>query len=151
MDVDQPLTRARWLREKAKAAPESDVAAAAAGLLAAKALDAKADEADVVEFVRRLLAAKPASGKARDSVAWLLATEALHNVGGEPWETWQEALHRTLIADQVRRGCAEGSWDPAAPSDDAWRIPGGRLFVTAMSVLALEVGVFDARGAEKAK
>ena len=36
-------------------------------------------------------------------------------------------------------GCAAGSWDPAKPVDDPWGSQGGRLMVTSLSCLTLEV------------
>ena len=37
------------------------------------------------------------------------------------------------------KGCATGSWDPDKPAKDAWAEPGGRLMVTSLSALTLEV------------
>jgi hypothetical protein len=36
-------------------------------------------------------------------------------------------------------GCERGSWDPFSPQPDRWGTAGGRLFLTSLSVLTLEV------------
>jgi hypothetical protein len=36
-------------------------------------------------------------------------------------------------------GCDRGSWDPLSPQPDRWARSGGRLFLTALSMLTLEV------------
>ncbi|MCA1686495.1 MAG: hypothetical protein LC745_11085 [Planctomycetia bacterium] len=36
-------------------------------------------------------------------------------------------------------GCDRGSWDPASPQPDRWASSGGRLFLTSLSTLTLEV------------
>jgi len=35
--------------------------------------------------------------------------------------------------------CSAGSWDPNKPTKDAWGEPGGRLMMTSLSCLTLEV------------
>lgn len=53
------------------------------------------------------------------------------------WRTWNQAMSRELPAVQVPAGRSEaGSWDP---SHDLYRFGGGRLYVTALSTLCLEV------------
>jgi hypothetical protein len=41
-----------------------------------------------------------------------------------------------LIESQVKEGCAAGSWDP---DEDRWGASGGRLMVTSLSALTLEI------------
>jgi hypothetical protein len=36
-------------------------------------------------------------------------------------------------------GCDRGSWDPLSPQPDRWGRTAGRLFLTSLSVLTLEV------------
>ena len=50
---------------------------------------------------------------------------------------------RVLAASQVKTGCASGSWDPETPAIDAWGKYGGRLFLTSLSCLPLEVPYRD--------
>ena len=44
-----------------------------------------------------------------------------------------------LIETQSKEGCAAGSWDPNKPTKDQWGEPGGRLMMTSLSCLTLEV------------
>ena len=48
-------------------------------------------------------------------------------------------MRRTLIDTQCKEGCAAGSWDPDMPTKDIWGDIGGRLMMTSLSALTLEV------------
>lgn len=76
---------------------------------------------------------------ARDTYYWYYATQVLNHVGGEPWEKWHAALHPLLVRSQVKDGDMTGSWDPLKPVPDRWGAQAGRLYVTAMNLLSLEV------------
>ncbi|MFW6107581.1 MAG: hypothetical protein ACOC70_00140 [bacterium] len=67
---------------------------------------------------------------------WYYATLALFQTGGEVWDRWNPKMKKALLAHQRRDGCADGSWD--APNTQ-WARTGGRLYVTALNVLSLEV------------
>lgn len=67
---------------------------------------------------------------------WYYATQVLHNVPGEDWEKWNRKTRRVLVETQSREGCSEGSW---TPEGDEWGNSGGRLMVTSLSCLTLEV------------
>jgi hypothetical protein len=60
-------------------------------------------------------------------------------MGGERWERWHDQLYPLLIDTQVLDGANEGSWDPLLPTPDLWARYGGRLYVTTMNLLSLEV------------
>ncbi len=77
--------------------------------------------------------------KARDTYYWYYGTQVLHNVPGREWDTWNRQMRRVLIDSQVKEGCAAGSWDPHEPSPDPWRAEGGRIMVTSLACLTLEV------------
>ena len=62
----------------------------------------------------------------------------MHNFMGPEWDRWNRQMRRTLITTQCKGGCAEGSWDPERPMVDKWS-QAGRLYVTALSTLTLEV------------
>ncbi|MHC5019548.1 MAG: HEAT repeat domain-containing protein [Planctomycetota bacterium] len=67
---------------------------------------------------------------------WYYGTLALFQVGGERWQAWNAAMRTALVDHQRRDGHAAGSWDPKSP----WiGRSGGRVLVTAMNVLTLEV------------
>ena len=60
-------------------------------------------------------------------------------MGGEYWKTWNERLHPLLVDTQIKSGKAAGSWDPQSPVPDRWAMQAGRLYVTTMNLLSLEV------------
>lgn len=70
---------------------------------------------------------------------WYYATQVLHNVPGPEWDKWNRQMRRVLIESQSKEGCAAGSWDPGKPYKDAWADAGGRLMLTSLSALTLEV------------
>ena len=69
---------------------------------------------------------------------WYYATQAMHNMCGYEWDTWNRKIRRTSRAKSGPRrpGCASGSSDPA---NDAWGKQGGRLMKTSLSVLSLQM------------
>jgi hypothetical protein len=48
-------------------------------------------------------------------------------------------MRKILIESQATKGCAAGSWDPELPVKDAWGAHGGRIMMTSLSCLTLEV------------
>ncbi len=76
---------------------------------------------------------------ARDMYYWYYATQVLHNVPGPDWDKWNRQMRRVLIETQCKDGCAAGSWDPDKPTRDRWGDAGGRLYVTSLAALTLEV------------
>jgi len=58
---------------------------------------------------------------------------------GEHWSAWNGRLRRLLVDSQVPEGPLAGSWEPRLPVADRWAKAGGRLYVTAMHLLMLEV------------
>lgn len=75
----------------------------------------------------------------RNVYHWYYATQVIHNYSGPKWDLWNRKMRKVLIDSQVREGCAAGSWDPAQPVADAYAREGGRLMVTSLSVLTLEI------------
>ena len=75
----------------------------------------------------------------RDTYYWYYATQVLFHMGGRQWEQWHDQLYPLLIEHQVTQGEFAGSWDPISPTPDLWARYGGRLYVTAMNLLSLEV------------
>jgi hypothetical protein len=82
------------------------------------------------------LMANPPDSEDRDVYSWYYATQVLHNMCGPEWDTWNRRMRRVLIESQVKEGCAAGSW---GPDGDRWGALGGRLMVTSLSALTLEV------------
>jgi hypothetical protein len=58
----------------------------------------------------------------------------------EQWQRWNLKIREGLIRMQVKdEGCAHGSWDPYEPTPDIWGQRAGRLYLTSLSILTLEV------------
>lgn len=62
-------------------------------------------------------------------------TQAMFQLGGDPWKAWNKSMKTALIKTQHSKGDKAGSWDPIGP----WCSYGGRVYSTAMMVLCLEV------------
>ncbi|MCH2118593.1 MAG: hypothetical protein MK161_12930 [Pirellulales bacterium] len=75
----------------------------------------------------------------RDTYYWYYATQVMFHMGGDYWKAWNEQLHPLLIESQTASGPLAGSWHPQQPVPDKWAQYGGRLYVTAMNLLSLEV------------
>ena len=76
---------------------------------------------------------------ARDTYYWFYATQVMFYTGGEFWQRWNARLRPLLVDSQVREGKLAGSWHPLEPVPDRWGSQGGRLYVTALNLLSLEV------------
>jgi hypothetical protein len=48
-------------------------------------------------------------------------------------------MQQTLLPTQEAEGPFEGSWDPVQPVPDRWAHAGGRIYVTTLHLLMLEV------------
>jgi hypothetical protein len=66
---------------------------------------------------------------------WYYATQTMHHVGGDDWDTWNAHMREILVDLQERRGHAAGSWSPRGDHASA----GGRIYMTALAVCSLEV------------
>jgi len=75
----------------------------------------------------------------RDVYYWYYATQVMFQMQGEYWEAWNNRLRPLLERTQVSSGKLAGSWHPTAPYRDRWGHAGGRLYVTTMNLLMLEV------------
>jgi hypothetical protein len=63
------------------------------------------------------------------------ATQIMHHYGGEAWETWNHQMRDFLTRTQATDGHESGSWYFEGGQAKA----GGRLYVTAMAIMTLEV------------
>ncbi len=109
------------------------------GLLCSQYLGMERSDPAMIEGVGTLMAHLP-NPQGRNSYFWYYATQVMHNVPGPEWDSWNRKMRKLLITTQIKKGCAEGSWDPVEPGS---RMPfgeaGGRLMVTSLSCLTLEV------------
>ncbi|HMC12006.1 MAG TPA: prenyltransferase/squalene oxidase repeat-containing protein, partial [Pirellulaceae bacterium] len=108
------------------------------GLLMSQYLGARRDDPVVANGINYLLTRKPEI-TTRNTYYWYYATQAMHNVPGPQWDEWNREMRRILIDTQEKQGCAEGSWSPSNPEPDSWGNQGGRVMVTSLSALTLEV------------
>jgi hypothetical protein len=103
----------------------------------------KRDNEQMQKGVSWLLDRLPAEGTpqspSRDTYYWYYATQVIFHAGGESWKRWYGALYPMLIRTQVETGDYLGSWDPGGTVPDAWGAFGGRLYVTTLNLLSLEV------------
>ena len=75
----------------------------------------------------------------RDAYYWYYATQVMFHLQGEYWETWNGRLRPLLTITQVQNGPLAGSWDPNGRVPDRWGPQAGRIYVTALHLLMLEV------------
>jgi hypothetical protein len=75
----------------------------------------------------------------RDAYYWYYATQVMFHMGGKYWDRWNRNLNPVLLDSQIDDGPQVGSWDPALPVRDRWSVHAGRLYVTTMNLLNLEV------------
>jgi hypothetical protein len=102
-----------------------------------------ASDPRVQQSARALAALRPTYGtateKTRDCYLWYYASQVLVHTGGDEWTDWYDQLAATLEQTQERTGTAAGSWNPLGAVPDRWGQYGGRIYVTALHLLALEV------------
>jgi hypothetical protein len=123
-----------------RASELSGLCMTAVGALMRLHTGAKPDDPRVVAAARVLAARPPAyDARSRDSYLWYYASQVLVHSGGAEWDAWYAALVETLAAAQETAGPRAGSWDPLGPRPDRWGRFGGRIYVTALHLLALEV------------
>lgn len=75
----------------------------------------------------------------RDAYYWYYATQVMFQMQGEHWDDWNGQLRSLLLDTQMRDTELRGSWDPQRPVPDRWGNDGGRIYVTCMHLLMLEV------------
>jgi hypothetical protein len=75
----------------------------------------------------------------RDAYYWYYATQVMFQMQGGYWRDWNARLRPLLLDSQTTSGPLAGSWDPQRPVPDRWGHLGGRLYVTALDLLMLEV------------
>lgn len=113
------------------------------GLLMRLYLGWRRTNPDMVRGTDWLLQRPPALGTPqaplRDTYYWYYATQVLFHMGGERWRAWYSKLYPILIESQELDGEYAGSWNPGGEIPDAWGEYAGRLYVTTMNLLSLEV------------
>ena len=118
--------------------PGAGVATTAVGLLCYQYLHVPKEDPAMVEGTKFMMNHQPDTG-GRNIYYWYYATQVMHNQPGPDWDTWNRKMRRLLIDTQCKEGCAEGSWDPEKPTPDQYGSVGGRVMITSLSALTLEV------------
>jgi len=78
----------------------------------------------------------------RNIYHWYYAAQVLHNLQGPEWEEWNAKMREELVRNQAKGGGKTGgSWNPFQPAGaiDENSDKGGRLYVTCLALLTLEV------------
>lgn len=118
--------------------PEKGEAMTAAGLLC-RFLAVRKPKKDALktlhtELILEKLPEWDPEGFGCDLYYWYYGTQAMHQMGGKPWKSWNRALGSALLKTQSKRGSSKGSWDPVGP----WGYAGGRVYSTAIAALSLQ-------------
>ena len=82
------------------------------------------------------------NSRRRNVYHWYYASQVLHNLQGSDWETWNTVLRDELVKSQAKGGGkVGGSWHPTQPAGaiDENADKGGRLYVTCLCLLTLEI------------
>ncbi len=77
-------------------------------------------------------------GAKKDTYYYYYATQVMYHFGGEAWRNWGDKIRQTLIKSSHADAKSNlyGSW---SSEGDVWGKNGGRLMVTSMNLLTLEV------------
>jgi hypothetical protein len=110
----------------------------AVALLILQYTGSRREDTVLVDGAKYLMANAPSRSE-RNIYYWYYATQVMHNICGPDWDAWNRGLRRILVEDQAKTGCASGSWDPERPTPDCWGAAGGRLMLTSLCALTLEV------------
>jgi len=110
----------------------------AAGLLTQQYLGWKKDDRNLVAGSAYLMAKQPPeqSSNVGDIYFYYYATQVLHHLEGNNFDLWNHRMREHLIRTQEKNGDFKGSWGPdGVPHGNT----GGRLYVTSLAMLTLQV------------
>ena len=71
-----------------------------------------------------------------DIYYWYHGSLALSRLGGQDWTIWNSRVKPILLKTQDKEGELKGSWRPCG---DTWAKHAGRVYYTALAIMALEV------------
>jgi chemotaxis protein histidine kinase CheA len=117
--------------------PES-VAMTAEGLLMRQYLGFRRDNPRLRAGANYLDARLPELAE-RDAYYWYYGTQVMYHMQGPHWAHWNGRLRDLLTSTQSQEGGTAGSWSPEHPTPDRWSSAGGRMYVTCLHLLVLEV------------
>ncbi len=105
------------------------------GLLCRLYLDWSIDNESLTQGIERL--ANQIGPDINNPYYMYYASQLMFNYGGDVWKKWNAKVRDKLIETQSMEGHERGSWWPEQPRGHC--DSGGRLFVTAMNCMILEV------------
>ena len=108
------------------------------GVLGTQYLGAQRNDPRIIEGMNYFMGLLP-NPRQRNCYYWYYATQVMHNLPGPEWDRWNREMRRVLVESQTKEGCAMGSWDPNLPTPDPWGKHGGRIMITSIGALTLEV------------
>jgi len=109
-------------------------ATTAVGLLCRMYLGWKKEQPALERGVQLLSARGPDE---RDMYYNYYATQVMRHYGGDAWTKWNNVMRDQLVKSQVPSGHMAGSWN--IPGSNHANDKGGRLYVTSMATMILEV------------
>ena len=122
---------------------EPSLAMTAESMLMRMYLGRKREDPQLIEGAEYLMANLPADGTPeeplRNCYYWYYATQVMFQMQGPYWTAWNERFRPLLQNSQESAGDLTGSWHPSKPVQDRWGAAAGRMYVTAMHLLMLEV------------
>jgi hypothetical protein len=123
--------------------PQETPTMTAVGLLCRMYLGWSPKNPGILAGVGRLNKVPPPPDPAalRNMYHYYYATQVMHHMGGDSWQAWNPKMRDWLIQTQDRGADPkhpwhQGSWDP---TPDAHGKVGGRIMITSLSLLTLEV------------
>jgi hypothetical protein len=86
--------------------------------------------------VQKFIKANPADRQ--DAYYYYYASQVMFNVGGQEWTDWNDKMRTFLVTKQDVNAKSPqlGSW---SPQGDLWGRAGGRLMITSLNLLTLEI------------
>jgi hypothetical protein len=90
----------------------------------------------LIKGVNNHLKTNPPGSAGKNIYYFYYATQVMHHFGGSDWKQWNDKMRDTLVKTQDLNGANAGSWDSTG---DAHGGSGGRVMITSLSLLTLEV------------
>lgn len=107
----------------------------AVGLLLRMYLGWKRDNPALKRGIEKLAKAGPTGNLYHD----YYATQLMHHMEGDVWNTWNARMKKLLLDNQERKGHETGSWFKGVSGGGHAAEAGGRLYTTSMATMLLEV------------
>jgi len=108
----------------------------AVGLLCRMYMGWQKDAPGIVDGTELMSKKGPDVRATSDAYYNYYASQVMKHMGGRQWKDWNPPLRDSLVASQNKKGVSAGSWTPGAGHADK---AGGRLYVTAINCMTLEV------------